>query len=329
MRLLIVSSHPSILKWKTLNTKLAQLKAALNKTQNATWQIHVTTKKLEPEVVNSRITHAWYDNFRKQYPHEFIYLHFSSRQWKRLGLDHGVLGINQRDTDFIGESYGWSDENTLRKKTKENQFIQNVLHEMSHELARTTKVTDETHIYHDANPDISTMFTLYDMSQWNPELQAKITHLERLKLQLAALLGQKPSKLLPLVERRANAVLEDMRQLGYEMRITQGLRSIEEQNKLYAQGRTAPGKIVTNAKGGDSYHQWGVAVDYVFRKQGYNVPETVWQTFGKIGEKHGFEWGGSPAWIKAGLNDRPHLQLTLGYSLKDFKEGKVDYTKFN
>ena len=39
-----------------------------------------------------------------------------------------------------------------------------------------------------------------------------------------------------------------------KIRIVQSLRTIEEQNELFAQGRTKPGKIVTNAKGGSSYH---------------------------------------------------------------------------
>jgi peptidoglycan L-alanyl-D-glutamate endopeptidase CwlK len=46
------------------------------------------------------------------------------------------------------------------------------------------------------------------------------------------------------------------------VRIVQGLRTIEEQNVLYAQGRTKPGNIVTNAKSGSSYHNYGLAIDF-------------------------------------------------------------------
>ncbi|MFJ5622021.1 M15 family metallopeptidase [Peribacillus loiseleuriae] len=46
------------------------------------------------------------------------------------------------------------------------------------------------------------------------------------------------------------------------VQIPDGYRSIAEQDKLYAQGRTAPGKVVTNAKGGQSNHNYGLAVDY-------------------------------------------------------------------
>ncbi|WP_305953442.1 M15 family metallopeptidase [Paenibacillus sp. P32E] len=44
--------------------------------------------------------------------------------------------------------------------------------------------------------------------------------------------------------------------------ITQGLRTIAEQDALYAQGRTKPGQIVTNARGRTSYHNFGLAVDF-------------------------------------------------------------------
>lgn len=47
-----------------------------------------------------------------------------------------------------------------------------------------------------------------------------------------------------------------------QIRIVQGLRTIEEQNDLYAQGRTKQGKKVTNAKGGSSFHNYGLAVDF-------------------------------------------------------------------
>jgi peptidoglycan L-alanyl-D-glutamate endopeptidase CwlK len=47
------------------------------------------------------------------------------------------------------------------------------------------------------------------------------------------------------------------------VRFAYTLRTIAEQNELYAQGRTKAGKIVTNAKGGQSYHNYGLAFDIV------------------------------------------------------------------
>lgn len=132
--------------------------------------------------------------------------------------------------------------------------------------------------------------------------------------------------LLPVVQRKADLVLYDMEMLGHPMRITEGYRSIERQNELYAQGRNGDTRPkITNAKGGDSLHQYGVAADFVFRREGYNASPALWETFGSIAEKHGFEWGGR--WTS--FPDRPHLEMKLGYTLADFKNGKVDYIKFN
>jgi len=61
------------------------------------------------------------------------------------------------------------------------------------------------------------------------------------------------SGLLPKVERLKDALIEACVAQGITIAITEAYRSIERQNQLYAQGRTTPGKIVTNAKGGQSY----------------------------------------------------------------------------
>lgn len=66
-------------------------------------------------------------------------------------------------------------------------------------------------------------------------------------------------KLSAIVTRMA----EFMDQSGISFRITQGMRTWTEQDALYAQGRTVPGQIVTNAKGGESWHNFGCAVDFV------------------------------------------------------------------
>ena len=82
---------------------------------------------------------------------------------------------------------------------------------------------------------------------------------------------------------------------GTDLRIIQGYRSFEEQNKFYAQGRTTPGPKITNAKGGQSYHQYGLAFDVVVMQNGvpnWNVtvsPGIAWLATGI----YGFDWGGS------------------------------------
>ena len=60
-----------------------------------------------------------------------------------------------------------------------------------------------------------------------------------------------------------NFITECENTLNITLRITMGYRTIKEQNDLYAQGRTKPGNKVTNAKGGQSFHNFGLAVDLV------------------------------------------------------------------
>ncbi|EUJ51783.1 M15 family metallopeptidase [Paenilisteria rocourtiae] len=87
-------------------------------------------------------------------------------------------------------------------------------------------------------------------------------------------------------------------------------RSKAEQDALYAQGRTKPGQIVTNAKGGQSNHNFGVAVDLcLYTNDGKNV---VWETNTKrwlrvvaIAKSVGFKWGGD--WTS--FKDYPHFEL--------------------
>lgn len=122
------------------------------------------------------------------------------------------------------------------------------------------------------------------------------------------------------------------------------LRTFAEQNALFAQGRTKPGKIVTNARGGQSYHNYGLAVDIVLLvdKNGDGVFESaVWDTktdFDKdrksdwmecvnIFKQYGWEWGGD--WR---FTDPPHFQKTLGKSVRELlalhNAGKVDKNGF-
>ncbi len=330
-KLKLITVDPTLTKWGSFQTKIREVTKALNTVKNSDFQIDVEYLKLEPVVVDGYVTHSYMDTISKVYwdaGYDFVAIHFGSKQWKQFKLKEGLRGLHQRDTDEIYELYFWADETTLRQGL--NQFIQTFLHEVSHALAKGQGVADKTHEYHDANRDIRGILPTYDINEMKTvrgKLRKELSLWQKVFEASKAFFAIKnqPKALLPLVQRQADKVLSEMSLLGYEMRITQGFRSIEEQNKLYAQGRTTPGKIVTNAKGGESYHNWGCAVDFVFRKQGYDVPNTVWQTFGKIGKKHGFAWGGD--WKS--FPDKPHLEMTLGYRLSDFTSGRVDYKKFN
>ena len=125
----------------------------------------------------------------------------------------------------------------------------------------------------------------------------------------------------PLVATKARQLIERAYREGINVIITQGFRTIEEQNALYAQGRTKPGKIVTNARGGYSYHNFGLAFDFaVLNADGsvnWNVDEK-WKRVGAIGKSLGLEWGGD--WKD--FKDYPHFQMTFGLSLADLRAGK-------
>lgn len=194
MKLLILTADSSLLKWKTLNSKLGLIKKALNQTKNATWEIEIRYQDLKPTLnSNHRIAQWWYDQLSHQLfrnGNHFIYLHFSSNQWLKFGFPKGLRGADQIDVDFVGESYGWSDEHTKRGKKRNSQFIQNVLHELSHAIARSTGAVDKTHEYHAKNADISGIFSTYDMTMWHPKYQAGVKEINRLQVIVDSLLGR-------------------------------------------------------------------------------------------------------------------------------------------
>lgn len=117
-------------------------------------------------------------------------------------------------------------------------------------------------------------------------------------------------------------------------RITFGLRTMAEQQALYNQGRTTPGNIVTNAKPGASFHNWGLAIDFALIVDGKTVSWDInkdfdgdhlsdWMEFVNVFKAAGWEWGGE--WRT--LKDYPHLQKTFGFKWQDllsrYTNGKV------
>lgn len=122
------------------------------------------------------------------------------------------------------------------------------------------------------------------------------------------------SKLHPSIQVLvAKFINEVQTKLGITLRVTQGLRTFEEQNEIYAKGRTAPGQIVSNAKGGFSYHNYGLAIDVAEIKNGQVIWDTQWHKIAPIAKSLGFEWGGD---FKK-LVDKPHFQYTYGYSINE------------
>ena len=99
---------------------------------------------------------------------------------------------------------------------------------------------------------------------------------------------------------------------GKTFRIVQGLRTIAEQNELYAQGRTKAGNIVTNAKGGSSFHNYGLAIDIVELVNGKANWNYDYSQLHSIATKHNLKWGGT---FKS-IVDKPHYELSFGYTIK-------------
>jgi peptidoglycan L-alanyl-D-glutamate endopeptidase CwlK len=127
-------------------------------------------------------------------------------------------------------------------------------------------------------------------------------------------------------------------------RFSYTLRTFKEQDDLFAQGRTKPGRRVTNARSGLSYHNYGLALDIVLLidKDGNGTYETaVWDTKSDfdgdrksdwmevvtIFKQHGWSWGGD--WK---FYDAPHFEKTFGYSVRQllslYNAGKVDKNNY-
>jgi peptidoglycan L-alanyl-D-glutamate endopeptidase CwlK len=127
--------------------------------------------------------------------------------------------------------------------------------------------------------------------------------------------------LLPEAQPYARALVYEARAAGIDIKVISGTRSYQEQDELYAQGRTKPGPIVTNARAGQSYHNFGLAFDAgVFRNGEYIEECPEYAALGALGKRIGLEWGGD--WIS--LADEPHFQynpkhLTLA-QLRERKE---------
>jgi hypothetical protein len=112
------------------------------------------------------------------------------------------------------------------------------------------------------------------------------------------------AKFLQLVAQAADA--------GYTLKVLSTIRSCDEQNGLYALGRTAPGNIVTKARGCVSWHVLGRAIDFGF--VGIKATEADYQVIGELAEGLGFKWGGR----FPGFPDLGHIEWHPGLKIESF-----------
>ncbi len=136
---------------------------------------------------------------------------------------------------------------------------------------------------------------------------------------------QRIAKLHPNIRDHVSIIYDEILQTGISVRFTDTLRTIAKQNALYALGRTKKGKIVTGAKGGESYHNYGLAIDFCLlidnKKVSWNRDldlnndgQKDWTQVVKIFKKYGWQWGGDWGW------DFPHLQKTFDFSISQLQK---------
>jgi len=132
--------------------------------------------------------------------------------------------------------------------------------------------------------------------------------------------SRKLEDLHPKVKALAERFISSCAKQNIDVLITSTYRDAESQNALYAQGRTTPGSKVTNAKAGQSFHNWKCAFDFVPIVNGkaqWN-DTALFTKCGEIAEALGLEWAGR--WVK--FKELAHCQYTNGLTLQDFQQGK-------
>jgi peptidoglycan L-alanyl-D-glutamate endopeptidase CwlK len=122
----------------------------------------------------------------------------------------------------------------------------------------------------------------------------------------------------PKAQESARKFLKLLQDAKINARIISGTRTYAEQNALYAKGRPDNGPKVTNAKGGQSNHNFGIAWDIgIFTSDGgYLGDSPLYEKAAKIAQLPELEWGGN--W--SSFKDKPHYQLKTGLSIQEVRQ---------
>jgi peptidoglycan L-alanyl-D-glutamate endopeptidase CwlK len=124
--------------------------------------------------------------------------------------------------------------------------------------------------------------------------------------------------LIPEVALKARVFIANCKDAGIDVLIYCTLRSSAEQDEIYKIGRSLPGQIVTNARGGNSWHNWGRAFDFVPMVHGKPAwgDMHLYRTCGVIAEQCELEWAGR--WTGK-LKETAHCQYTAGTTIEQLK----------
>lgn len=166
---------------------------------------------------------------------------------------------------------------------------------------------------------------------WGPRTEAAeqefLASSARLKKELGSFDARSEANiatLLPPAQIAARRLLAAAAKLPFTVRVISGTRSYAEQDRLFAQGRNAPGRVVTAARGGQSNHNFGIAFDVgLFSSAGvYYDGDTAeerraYAQLAEIAKREiqTLEWGGD--WIR--FPDPPHYQLKVNKNVSDIR----------
>ncbi|MDQ0300170.1 peptidoglycan L-alanyl-D-glutamate endopeptidase CwlK [Salibacterium salarium] len=133
-------------------------------------------------------------------------------------------------------------------------------------------------------------------------------------------------KLHPKVVEMKEELVDRADSQDIQVVVTEGYRSEKKQNELYEEGRSKEGSVVTHAKGGESYHNYGLAIDFALEQNdgeltwdteydGNENGRSDWMETVDIAKNLGFEWGGD--WNH--FEDPVHLQWNPGVSIRELQ----------
>jgi peptidoglycan L-alanyl-D-glutamate endopeptidase CwlK len=159
---------------------------------------------------------------------------------------------------------------------------------------------------------------------WGADTDAAVQAFDQKSQEIATQLGTLDPRsersivtLHPKAQELARASLAKILAAGITARIISGTRTYAEQDQLFEQGRSLPGNRVTNARGGESNHNFCVAWDIgIFNGGAYLGDSPLYTKAAEAGLVAGLEWGGN--WHS--FKDKPHYQIATGLEISAVRQ---------